>query len=79
MSFVSPTYPTTKLSEVEIDCDKDWAFFGITSLKELAAGMAKGDLVYFGGTKLVKIIPGSVGTQLITHDVGNPPTFGYPP
>ena len=79
MSFISPTYTASKLSEVDVDCDKDWAVKGITSLKQLAVGMAKGNLAYFNGTELVKITPGSVGTELITHDVGFAPTFGYPP
>ena len=79
MSFVSPTYSASKISQVDIDCDKNWLIKGITSLKELAAGMAKGDTVFFDGTELVIINPGSIGSQLITHDAGNPPTFGYPP
>jgi hypothetical protein len=79
MSFASPSFGPTQLSEVQVDADKPWEAFGITNLKELAAGMAMGDIVYFDGTVLAKITPGPIGTQLITHDVGNPPTWGYPP
>jgi len=71
--------PALRLSELVIDVDKDWQVKGITHLKELAAGMAKGDMVYFDGTELAIITPGPVGSQLMTHDVGNPPTFEYPP
>lgn len=84
MSFFGPggallMKPALALSQLIIDTDKPWEVFGITNLKELATAMAKGDIVYFDGTRLVKIIPGSIGTDLITHDVGFAPTFGYPP
>lgn len=79
MSFVSPSTGADKLSKVEIDCNKPWEGFGITSLKELAAGMAKGDMLVFDGTKLAIISPSSIGTQLMTHDFGNLPTWEYPP
>lgn len=79
MSFVSPTVTASKISEVDIDCDKPWEAFGITSLKELAAAMAKGDMLFFGGAALVKISPSSIGSILTTHDFGNDPTWEYPP
>lgn len=79
MSFVSPTTTASKISEVEIDCDKPWAGMGITNLKELAAAMAKGAMLFFDGTKLVKISPSSIGSILTTHDLGNDPTWEYPP
>lgn len=53
--------------------------YGITDVKQLATGMQKGDLLYSDGTKLVRISPGSIGTNLIGQDIGNPPIFGYPP
>jgi len=53
--------------------------YGITNLKELAAGMAKGDLAMSDGTVLAIISPGSIGTNLITHEFGNVLTWGYPP
>jgi len=68
-----------KLSELPIDADKDWETFGITNMKELAAGMNKGDLAISDGAKLAVLTPGSIGTNLITHDWGNLPTWGYPP
>lgn len=79
MSFVSPTYTADRLSQVEIDTDKDWQAFGITNLKELAASMQKGDVLFMDGTKLARSSPGSIGTIFTTHDFGNDPTWSYPP
>lgn len=79
MSFVSPSVGITKLSEMEIDADKVWEAFGITNLKELAAGMSKADMLFFDGVRLVKITPGPIGTILTTNDMGNDPTWEYPP
>jgi len=79
MSFVSPTTAANKLSEIEIDCDKPWAGMGITNLKELATAMTKGDMLFSDGTRLIKISPGSIGSILTTHDLGNNPTWEYPP
>lgn len=66
-----------KLSELEIDADKDWNGFGITNVKELAASMTKGDTLFFDGVKLGKLSPGPIGTMLTTHDLGNDPTWSY--
>jgi len=77
MSFISPSVTGTKLSEYEIDADKSWEAFGITNLKELAGGMTKGDMLFYDGTRLVKITPGPIGTMLTTHDMGNDPTWSY--
>lgn len=71
--------PATAISQLGIDVDKDWAVKGITSLKELVAGMAKGDLAVQDGTELVIISPGSIGTNLMCHGPGNQLTFEYPP
>lgn len=53
--------------------------YGITELKELAAGMQCGDMLYYDGARLNIVSPSYIGTQLMTHDMGNPPTFEYPP
>jgi len=68
-----------KLSELEIDADKNWEGFGITELKELDSAMARGEVVINNGTRIQKIIPGSVGTMLMAHDIGNNPTWEYGP
>jgi len=69
--------PARKLSELEIDSDKDWLGFGITNVKELAASMTKGDILFFDGVKLVKLSPGPIGTMLTTHGFGSEPTWSY--
>lgn len=71
--------PTSRLSQITIDQDKDWAVMGITNLKELGAAMAKGDILFFDGTRLVRLPPSSIGSILTTHDFGNDPDWTYPP
>ena len=66
-----------RLSELIIDADKPWESKGITNVKEVAEGMAKGDMVFFDGTRLAKLAPGPIGTMLTTHDFGNDPTWSY--
>ncbi|MFC1874643.1 hypothetical protein ACFLY3_00590 [Chloroflexota bacterium] len=51
---------TGKLSELEIDTDKDWQQKGITNLKAVAAGMAQGDIAFRGGDILERL-PGDYG------------------
>ena len=73
-----PVYnPVTKLSEIESDVDKDWQVKGITNLKEVAASMTKGDLIFFDGTGITKISPGSIGTMLTTQGDGANPVWSY--
>ncbi len=69
--------PATKLSQLVIDLDKDWAGFGLTNVKEIAAGMARGDMAFCDGSRLEKLSPGSVGTMLTAHDPGNDPTWSF--
>lgn len=45
----------TKLSELEIDADKDWQAKGITNLKAIAEAMQHGDIVYRGVGVLEKL------------------------
>lgn len=66
-----------KLSELIIDADKFWSEMGIFNVKEIAEGMVKGDMVFSDGVKLAKITPGSIGTMLTTHDLGNDLTWSY--
>ncbi|MBA7478563.1 hypothetical protein ES707_13990 [subsurface metagenome] len=61
----------TKLSELEIDADKDWLAQGITNIKEIAASMAKGDLAVRGNTVLVKFPPSSIGLVLTSAGPGH--------
>jgi len=68
----------TRLSELIIDGDKDWAGRGISNLREAAAGMNVGDILYHDGTRLVRLTPGPMGTQLLTKGHTLPPSWGYP-
>jgi hypothetical protein len=54
-------------------------FYGITSLKELAAAMIKGDILFSDGAILARRASGPIGSILTTHDVGADPTWTYPP
>jgi len=74
---VSPTFTANKLSEIDIDADKDWQAFGITDLKQLAEAMAKGDMLFFDGTRLVKLTTDSIGKMLTAQDMGNDPIWSY--
>lgn len=78
MSFVKKLAGVTALSGLTIDADKDWAAMGISNIKEVAAGMTVGDMIYHNGTKIVKITPGAVGTELKTKGVGANPVWSFP-
>lgn len=67
------------LSEMEIDADKDWQGFGITNLKELAAGMQTGDTIAYNGAGLVKLSPSSIGDELTSGGAGHATTWKAPP
>ena len=69
--------PALKLSELSIDTHKDWNGMGITNLKQVAEGMAKGDTAFFDGTRLTRIASGPIGSMLTTHEFGNDPTWSY--
>lgn len=61
----------TKLSELTIDADKDWGGHQITSLKELALNMQKGDILIKGvGGVLIKITPGLFNYELTSNGPG---------
>jgi hypothetical protein len=69
----------TKLSQLMIDIDKDWQGYGITNLKELAAGMTKGDLLVQDGSVLIKVSPGNMGDEFTSGGPGNIPSWEPPP
>ena len=48
----------SKLSELEIDADKDWQTKGISNIREIVQGMGIGDAVQHDGARLVKLSPG---------------------
>lgn len=60
----------TKLSELEIDADKDWDGKGISNIKEIAEAMAIGHIIQHNGTKLVKLQPGAANLVLTSEGPG---------
>ncbi|MBA7677974.1 hypothetical protein ES703_86241 [subsurface metagenome] len=64
-----------KLSQLEIDADKDWQTKGITNIKEIAAAMAKGDIVVKGNSILIRFQPGGIGLVLTSAGPLHLPTW----
>jgi len=60
----------SKLSQLEIDADKDWKVKGISNIKEIAAGMTIGDIVQHDGTEIVLLMPGLDGYVLTSQGPG---------
>ena len=60
----------TRLSELEIDADKDWQDKGISNIKEVALGMSIGDIVQHNGARLVKLVPGEARLVLTSQGPG---------
>lgn len=75
MSLLLQAAGITKLSELIIDADKDWAAMGITNLEELAAAMAHGDINFRGAAVVEKLTAGFAGQYLKTQGVGSPPIW----
>jgi len=67
-----------KLSELEIDVDKDWQAKGITNVKHVAALMSKGDLAAKDTAILVRIQTGPDGYVLTSRGAGKLPTWAPP-
>jgi len=65
----------TRLSQLEIDVDKDWAGMGISNLLELVATMQKGDMLVRSDGAIVKITPAGAGTRFTTQGLGELPTW----
>ena len=55
----------TRLSQLQIDADKDWQGKGVTNLGGLAAGMDKGHIVQHNGSIMETLSP-SVAHQVLT-------------
>jgi len=65
-----------RLSELDIDVDKDFQVKGITNIKQVAASMAKGDLVVKDTAILVRIQTGPDGYVLTSRGPGKLPIWG---
>ncbi len=75
MSLLIVTKGKVKLSELEIDVDKDWGRFGIFNLKEVAPGMGAGDLAVHDGLRLVRFAPGALNMVLTSQGPAKMPTW----
>ncbi len=64
-----------KLSQLTIDADKDWAGKGITNIKQVAAGMAIGDILQHNGAILERLAPGTVHYVLTSAGPLNPVVY----
>ena len=70
----------TKLSELEIDADKDWSGHGITNLKELASAMETGDMLQRGDSGVLeRFSPGVIGFELTSNGPGSEIEWMAPP
>ncbi len=75
MSLLLKAAGITKLSELNIDADKDWAAKSISNLKEIALAMAHGDVNFRGAAVVEKLIAGVAGQYLKTQGINQPPIW----
>ena len=68
----------TKLSELDIDCDKDWNGKAILNISSTTAGMQKGGVLIHNGSVLVTVIPGSIGHGFTDGGPGHAPSWEEP-
>lgn len=64
-----------KLSQLEIDADKDWAAKGVSNIKEVVLGMTKGDMVVKGDSILQRLQPGTISRVLTSAGSGHIPVW----
>lgn len=57
MPILNAAAGITKLSQMEIDADKDWRSKGIANLKEVAAGMEHGAIAFRGASVMQRLSP----------------------
>ena len=75
MSLLIKIKGITRLSELEIDADKDWQTKGITNLKQVAAMMSKGDIAVRDTSILVRLPPGPEDYCLTSAGSGKLPSW----
>ena len=69
----------SKLSELEIDADKDWQGYGVTNLAHLASGMTRGSLLVHDGSVLTAVPAGTIGDEFTSNGLGHTPEWKAPP
>ena len=75
MSLLIMIKGISRLSELEIDADKDWQTKGITNLKQVAELMSKGDIVVRDTSILVRLSPGPEDYCLTSAGPGKLPSW----
>jgi len=69
----------TKLSELEIDVDKDWQGHSVTNIAHLASGMTRGSLLVHDGSVLAAVTAGTIGDEFTSNGLGHIPEWEAPP
>ncbi len=65
----------TRLSQLEIDADKDWQAMGISNIAAVVESTKKGDLIFSDGTVLSVLSAGPIGMLLMTQGPGTIPVW----
>ena len=60
-----------RLSELDIDANKDWQGKGITNLAGIAAGMGIGHIAQHNGSVLETLAPGSLNYVMTSQGLGH--------
>ena len=69
----------TRLSELEVDADKDWQGYGITNIAHLASGMTRGSLLIHNGSVLAAVPAGTIGNEFTSNGPAHIPEWKAPP
>ena len=69
----------SRLSQLEVDADKDWGGHAVTGLSHLAEGMRRGSLLVHDGARLVALPGGSIGHELTSAGAAALPAWQPPP
>ena len=71
MSFLLIERGITKLSQLQIDTDKDWDGKGITNIRHIAGGAGIGHVAQHNGSILETLPPGVANYVLTSAGPGN--------
>lgn len=70
MSLLIVAKGITKLSQLQIDTDKDWGGKGISNIRQIAEGMVKGHVIQHNGLILETLHPGQANYVLTSAGSG---------
>jgi len=69
----------SRLSELEIDADKDWQGYSMHNVDYLAAGMNRGSLLVHNGLILQAVASSPIGHEFTSNGPGLMPSWQPPP